>query len=266
MIKRKRWAIALMSVSVIMIATYEFKDAVAYPTEEVNTVVTPVSQNQALNPEIAKEKYSTLENFIQGILTKKDISQDVNSLANNELSEKQLDSEPFTFLKTEDMLKKNDFTTEHASRIEKIKVVQKMQKLSHYIADNYDIPLDRAERIVYITFVESMKKNLEPLMVLSLISVESMFKQNSRSHAGAVGLTQVMAKVHKSRIAQQRIDIWSIHGNIQVGTDILKDYVVLAKGNTRKALQMYNGSARDGSYQYSNKVMRKMQSFQIASR
>ena len=80
------------------------------------------------------------------------------------------------------------------------------------------------------------------------------------------GLTQVMARIHRARISENKVDIWSIDGNIQIGTDILKDYVGLANGNVKKALQMYNGSSKDPKYRYSNKIMKNMQGFIVAAK
>jgi soluble lytic murein transglycosylase-like protein len=75
-----------------------------------------------------------------------------------------------------------------------------------------------------------------------------------------------MEKIHHARIAKGKVDIWSINGNICVGTDILKEYTKIAGGNIKRALQLYNGSANDKTYKYSNKVLEKMHSFMIASR
>ena len=136
-----------------------------------------------------------------------------------------------------------------------------MQRLAVHISGNYKVPLVKAEKIVYISFVEAKKKNLDPTLVLSLIGVESTFNQFSKSHAGAVGLTQVMPHIHKAKIAKlPDEDIWSVNNNIKVGTDILKEYLNITKGNTTLALQRYNGSLHDESLKYSNKVFNKMNS------
>lgn len=141
---------------------------------------------------------------------------------------------------------------------------QKMYKLATYISQQYDVPMPNAEKIVYSTFAEASKKNLDPTLVLSLIHSESTFKQFSKSSAGAVGLTQIMPRVHRAKITELlsgKTDIWSITGNIKVGTQILREYVDLAGGNVKKALQMYNGSSRDSKYKYSNKILAKMTTF-----
>lgn len=168
------------------------------------------------------------------------------------LNKKFLLQEEFAFAKVSE-----DETT-------KLNKIKKMQKLANYISDQYEVPLENAEKIVYSVFVEANKKNLEPILVLSMIGVESTFKQYTKSSAGAVGYMQVMPKVHRVKIGELRksnTDVWAAKGNIMVGTQILREYIDLAGGNLRKALQMYNGSARDISYKYSKKIMSKMNMF-----
>lgn len=227
-----------------------------------NIISAKFTQNTDINkintiPKPTKEM--TLDAFIE------------QTIETSQVTDTLKDDNKFQLLKTEDMLEKKDWTADngmgdYASRIEKL---HKMQKLATYISDNYNVPLPSAEKIVYSTFVESQKKNLDPTLVLSLIGVESTFNQYSKSRFGAVGLTQVMPNVHKMKISQlwkDKMDIWSIHGNIKVGTDILREYVDLAGGNISRALQMYNGSAGDRRNSYSNKVLAKMNTFKIVAR
>lgn len=135
------------------------------------------------------------------------------------------------------------------------------RKLSNYISSNYKITLDNAELIVLDTYKESIHNNLEPLLLLSLIGTESSYRKNNISVVGAVGLTQVLPTYHESKIKQlkkQNLDLWSIKGNIKVGSLILKEYLELSNGNMANALQRYNGSLGDKTYKYSNKVFSKM--------
>lgn len=141
--------------------------------------------------------------------------------------------------------------------------IKKMQNLALHISDNYSVDLGEAEKIVLTSFTEANKKSIEPLLLLSVIGVESTYKPDARSSAGAVGLTQVMPIYHASKIKtlkKDNLDIWSIQGNIKIGVSILKEYIDLANGNVQKALQMYNGSSSDSSAKYSTKVLKNMKS------
>jgi soluble lytic murein transglycosylase-like protein len=126
--------------------------------------------------------------------------------------------------------------------------------------------MKNAEKIVYTTFEEASKKNLEPILVLALIDNESRFQQHIKSPIGAVGLTQVVPKYHQDKIDELKktegIDIFSIKGNIKVGTQILRDYINVSDGNLQKALQMYNGNIRDKNKKYSSKIFSKMKEYE----
>lgn len=197
----------------------------------------------------------------KNLVTEKDLDEMIDETIQSNPKFSNMD---FKELKTtETLLEENWIPNTNDST--KLKKIQKMQKLASYISNTYDIPMKNAEKIVYTTFEESSKKNLEPMLVLSLIDNESRFQQHIKSPVGAVGLTQVMPKYHQAKIAELRktegTDIFSITGNIKVGTQILRDYINLAGGNLQKALQMYNGSAGDSKKKYSSKIMSKMREY-----
>lgn len=207
--------------------------------------------------------YLTQENHEKINLTNR---PQVNREISNEVSDKQ-STVKHQLLTVENLLDKKEFLSEdnlNFDKSEKIKKILKMQKVTEYISSEYKVSLSDAEKIVYTTFVEANKKELDPLLILSIISVESTFRAGAKSHAGAVGLTQVMEKIHKDRIRKNKVDIWSVNGNIKIGTDILHEYLQRADGNMRIALQMYNGSSRDKSYKYSKKVFKTMDNFTLA--
>jgi hypothetical protein len=165
---------------------------------------------------------------------------------------------------TKDLLKEK-WTSNVISNLN-TKTIEKIQKLVTYISNKYNISMKNAEKIVYTTFEEASKKNLEPILVLALIDNESRFQQHIKSPIGAVGLTQVVPKYHQDKIDELKktegIDIFSIKGNIKVGTQILRDYINVSDGNLQKALQMYNGNIRDKNKKYSSKIFSKMKEYE----
>ena len=223
--------------------------------------------------------YQTIRTTNVDNIIKEPVLQRISDNNKNLLNEKDLDemidesiqANPkfanmnFKDLKSNDMLSEENLMPTDVNDVTKVKKIQKMQKLASYISKTYDVPMKNAEKIVYATFEEAKKKNLEPTLVLSLIDNESKFQQHVKSPVGAVGLTQVMPRYHKEKIAELKrtdgTDIFSITGNIKVGTQILRDYINLAGGNLQKALQMYNGSASDSKKKYSNKILTTMRTY-----
>ncbi|MDH5446055.1 MAG: lytic transglycosylase domain-containing protein [Gammaproteobacteria bacterium] len=98
---------------------------------------------------------------------------------------------------------------------------------------------------------EARRAKLHPELVLAVIDVESNFNPFAISHAGAMGLMQVMPFWLKE-IGRPGDNLFRIHTNLRMGCTILKYYLDKEKGNLTRALMRYNGSL--GSYRYTRKV------------
>lgn len=131
-----------------------------------------------------------------------------------------------------------------------------MQNIALYIIKKYKVKQIDAEQIVYETYKKSLSKKIDPLLVLSLIEVESEFQKNVESNYGALGLTQVIPSYHKEKI-KIGSSITDITTNIDLGTDVYREYLNKFKGNQILALQQYNGSLKDKTNKFSNKVLSK---------
>ena len=119
--------------------------------------------------------------------------------------------------------------------------------------------LDRAKIEEYVsnTILIAKEVNIDPVLLLAVISVESNFNPNTKSHAGAEGLMQVMTSVHKDKYAIFGGTSQAVKPevNIRVGAYILK-YLIATAGSLRNGLKYYVGAANaedDGGY--ADKVM-----------
>jgi soluble lytic murein transglycosylase-like protein len=94
-------------------------------------------------------------------------------------------------------------------------------------------------------------------LVFAIAKIESHFDKYAMSKQGAMGLLQVMTKVHidKLMLAKSELhnpEIFDINTNVFVGTKILKDCLV--KSSIEHALETcYSAGAND----YSKKVLRE---------
>ena len=129
------------------------------------------------------------------------------------------------------------------------------------VADFYEkkYKLDRAKIEEYVskTILIAKEVNIDPVLLLAVISVESNFNPNTKSHAGAEGLMQVMTSVHKDKYAifGGTSEAVKPEVNIRVGAYILK-YLIATAGSLRNGLKYYVGAANapdDGGY--ADKVM-----------
>ena len=111
---------------------------------------------------------------------------------------------------------------------------------------------DNARVIVELAIEESMKRNFDPLLFLSLMKVESEFDTRAVSTVGACGLTQIMVKYHKEKIS--RADCLDPRANIAAGAMVYREYLDWYSNNQNKALLQYNGSLHHSQPTYHTKV------------
>jgi len=87
----------------------------------------------------------------------------------------------------------------------------------------------------------SQKYDLEPAFIKAIIHVESAFDRFALSHAGAMGLMQLMPGT--SAEYQLRSDHFNAKRNVDVGAQHLRDLIERYDGNKQLSLAAYNAGA-----------------------
>jgi len=129
---------------------------------------------------------------------------------------------------------------------------QQQLALRNYIARRYRVGHDVVGAIIPIAWAAAQEKNLDPLLVLAVISIESRYNPFAESHVGARGLMQVLARVHRDKFegfAAGTDAIYHPEVNIKVGAQILYD-CIRRRGSVKGGLSCYVGAvgASDGGY------------------
>ncbi len=117
------------------------------------------------------------------------------------------------------------------------------------------IPEDERWEILRLVHRESKRFDLDPMLVLALINVESNFDQYAVSSAGALGLMQVMP-FWKNEIGHPDDNLNEIETNLKYGCAILSLYLKKENNDKTMALGRYNGSR--GQYWYPMRVFKAM--------
>jgi len=117
------------------------------------------------------------------------------------------------------------------------------------------IPEDERFAILRMVHQQANKFELDPMLVLALINVESDFDHYAISSAGARGLMQVMP-FWIDEIGSPEDNLHEIDTNLRYGCAILSLYLQKEKKDTTLALARYNGSR--GQYWYPMRIYKAM--------
>ena len=123
------------------------------------------------------------------------------------------------------------------------------QLLAEAIAGKYSVSEGIALRAVLSAQKAEKDLKIPYYITLGMVAVESSFKEraiNSHDH----GLMQVNSYYHRELIEKMGglPKMLNVETNIQTGTKIFSDYVVIAKGDAYKALRIYNGRFKQNNY------------------
>jgi soluble lytic murein transglycosylase-like protein len=131
-------------------------------------------------------------------------------------------------------------------------LTDEQRAVAGFIAHKYRLDVETVESVVRVAYLAAQPVNIDPLLVLAIISVESAFNPTAQSRRGAQGLMQVRTRVHAERFEPfgGRLAAFDPWANIHVGISILKDYLT-REGTVERALKSYVGAAQrpdDGGY------------------
>ncbi|MGE0557849.1 MAG: lytic transglycosylase domain-containing protein [Burkholderiales bacterium] len=135
--------------------------------------------------------------------------------------------------------------------------------LAEFLAKRYKVSQDVTLKFVQIAHAEAKRVNLDPLLIMAVIAVESRYNPIAESEVGAKGLMQIMPKYHAEKLAEFGGEkaVFDPESNIRVGTRILREYLNWT-GNLGIALQMYAGALADENDIYTKRVMNEKQRLQ----
>lgn len=121
---------------------------------------------------------------------------------------------------------------------------REQQRVTSWLSKRYHVAGDATDMWVSAAYLTAKDLQLDPLLILAVMAIESGFNPYAESAMGAQGLMQVMSKVHHEKFQ----DLGGVKAalnpvaNIKVGSLILKDYVT-RNGSVEGGLKQYVGAA-----------------------
>ena len=114
---------------------------------------------------------------------------------------------------------------------------------------------------------QSAAKDLDPLLIIAVIGIESGFNPFKQSIMGAQGLMQVIPRFHRDKIPDDAGEAALLDpvSNVRVGTLVLQE-AIRRQGGLIDGLQYYAGAADDPDKTYASKVIAEKQKLELAAR
>jgi hypothetical protein len=132
------------------------------------------------------------------------------------------------------------------------------QKVANYMANKYRVDPNAINQYVSHAMVVAKEVDLDPVLLVAVMAIESNFNPNIQSNMGAQGLMQVLTRVHADKFVPYGgpAAAFKPEANIRVGAYILK-YFIAQAGSLQGGLRYYVGGAVVGDGGYAGKVMRE---------
>jgi len=132
---------------------------------------------------------------------------------------------------------------------------REQRALAEFISRRWRIAERAAATFVSSAYRAGQQHSVDPVLILSVMAIESRYNPVAESVMGAKGLMQVIPKFHLEKLLDHGGEeaLLDPDVNIHVGAQILREYY-RRLGNQELALQMYAGAFDEPTLQYANKV------------
>lgn len=135
------------------------------------------------------------------------------------------------------------------------------EKRIEYIMNKSNPKLSEVKKQAYKKSIikHSSVYGLCPVFVAAMIHRESNFREKLVSSANCRGAMQVGYRFHKekcNKIGIKEKDLHSIDHGINIGCQVIKEYLIKSGGNRQKALLRYNGVRTNKETPYVRDILR----------
>jgi soluble lytic murein transglycosylase-like protein len=132
---------------------------------------------------------------------------------------------------------------------------REQRALAEFIARRYRIAETASASFVSIAYRAGKQHSVDPVLILSVMAIESRYNPVAESVMGAKGLMQVIPRFHLEKLLDHGGEeaLLDPEVNIHVGAQILREYY-RRFADQEMALQMYAGAFDEPTSRYANKV------------
>lgn len=147
-----------------------------------------------------------------------------------------------------------------------VPLTSEMRAALNFVSRRYRVSAAALDPVFLAAQAAGRQMNLDPLLIVAVIGIESRFNPFAESVAGAQGLMQVMPRWHWNKIPESgdRLTLFDPEVNVQIGAQVLRDSI-RRMGGLIPGLQQFAGAADDPDQTYANKVLAEKQRLEIAA-
>lgn len=124
------------------------------------------------------------------------------------------------------------------------------------VSRRYRVSMGALEPIFVAAESAGRDLRLDPLLIVSVIAIESRFNPLSESVMGAQGLMQVIPRFHQDKLPEgaDELSFFDPVLNVRIGARILKESI-RRNGGEVAGLQQFAGASDDAEQRYAAKVL-----------
>lgn len=131
--------------------------------------------------------------------------------------------------------------------------------VASYLSREWNLGKQYATQVATAVLSAARRHGVDPLLLMAVAATESSFNHGVGNPGGGndpmkpFGIMQVAGRYHQDKFPEGSVTRTNVGQNIDIGAQVIKEYLDLERGNERRALLRYNGSLHV-SDKYFNKV------------
>lgn len=141
---------------------------------------------------------------------------------------------------------------ERATAVHPHELPKQQAAVAYWLSKKYRVAPEPLSALVMEAYEIGRRTQIDPLLLLAVMAIESSFNPFAQSPVGAQGLMQVMTKVHSDKYENfgGKLAAFDPVSNLRVGVKVLQECIQRA-GSLSAGLRYYVGAANlpeDGGY------------------
>lgn len=159
-----------------------------------------------------------------------------------------------------------DAPPEALEDVPSVLLTPRMRAALAYVSMRYHVSTEALQPIFATAEDVARDLQLDPLLIVAVIGIESGFNPLSQSVVGAQGLMQVVPRFHQDKLPSDAgsLPFFDPLTNVQVGARVLKESI-RRNGGLEDGLQQFGGATKDPARRYATRVLAERQRLELAA-